>query len=71
MSERHCQVAIIGAGPAGLMLGRLLSLAGVDFVIVERQTRAYVEARIRAGVLEQGSVALLEQANLSLDDYHG
>ncbi len=58
------QVAIIGAGPAGLMLGRLLERAGVDAVIVERRARDYVLGRIRAGVLEAGTVALLEQAGL-------
>ncbi len=56
------QVGIIGAGPAGLMLGRLLAQAGIEFVILERQSRAYVAGRIRAGVLESGSVALLETA---------
>jgi p-hydroxybenzoate 3-monooxygenase len=53
------QVAIIGAGPAGLLLGQMLHVAGIDSVILERQDRAYVEARIRAGVLEQGTVDLL------------
>ncbi len=57
--NQQVQVGIIGAGPAGLMLGWLLARAGVSFVIVERQTRHYVEARIRAGVLEQGAVDLL------------
>ncbi|HTN62862.1 MAG TPA: 4-hydroxybenzoate 3-monooxygenase [Devosia sp.] len=56
------QVAIIGAGPAGLMLGRLLELAGVDSVIIERRSADYVLSRIRAGVLEQGSIALMDQA---------
>ncbi len=56
------QVAIIGGGPAGLLLAQLLHKAGVDSVVLERQTRAYVEARIRAGVLEQGTVDLLDQA---------
>jgi p-hydroxybenzoate 3-monooxygenase len=55
------QVAIIGAGPAGLMLGQLLTRAGIDNVIVERQSGDYVLARIRAGVLEQGTVDLLEE----------
>ncbi len=59
------QVGIIGAGPAGLLLGRLLGLAGIRFVILERQTRAHVETRIRAGVLEPGSVALLDAAGVS------
>jgi p-hydroxybenzoate 3-monooxygenase len=53
------QVAIVGAGPAGLLLGQMLHVQGIDSVILERQDRAYVEARIRAGVLEQGTVDLL------------
>ncbi|WP_404402026.1 4-hydroxybenzoate 3-monooxygenase [Pelagibacterium halotolerans] len=53
------QVAIIGAGPAGLTLGRLLEKAGIDAVIVERKSADYVLSRIRAGVLEQASVELL------------
>lgn len=59
------QVAIIGAGPSGLLLGRLLSLADIDFIILERQARAYVESRIRAGVLEPGTVRLLESAQVA------
>ncbi len=55
------QVAIIGAGPAGLLLGQLLSGAGVDNVIVERSSGEHVLSRIRAGVLERGTVDLLEQ----------
>ncbi|UYO01238.1 MAG: 4-hydroxybenzoate 3-monooxygenase [Devosia sp.] len=58
-------VAIVGAGPAGLMLGRLLDLAGVDNVILERKSADYVLGRIRAGVLEQGSVDLMERAQLA------
>ena len=54
------QVAIIGAGPAGLLLQQRLHLAGVESVIVERQSRAHVAGRIRAGVLEPGTVRLLE-----------
>ncbi|ADO44224.1 4-hydroxybenzoate 3-monooxygenase (plasmid) [Ketogulonicigenium vulgare Y25] len=57
---RH-QVVIIGAGPAGLMLGRLLEIAGVDAVILEQRSPEYVLGRIRAGVLEQGSVDLLRR----------
>jgi p-hydroxybenzoate 3-monooxygenase len=53
------QVAIIGAGPAGLTLGHLLHRHGIDSVIIERRDRAYVEKRQRAGVLEQGTVDLL------------
>ncbi|MBB4052949.1 p-hydroxybenzoate 3-monooxygenase [Devosia subaequoris] len=59
------QVAIIGAGPAGLMLGRLLDLAGIANVIIERKSAEYVLGRIRAGVLEQGSVDLMERAQVA------
>jgi p-hydroxybenzoate 3-monooxygenase len=55
------QVAIIGSGPAGLLLGHLLHRAGVDSVILERRSRDHVLSRIRAGVLESGTVALLGQ----------
>jgi len=53
------QVAIVGAGPAGLLLAHLLSVRGIESVVVENRSRAYVEARIRAGVLEQGTVDAL------------
>jgi p-hydroxybenzoate 3-monooxygenase len=59
------QVAIIGAGPAGLMLGALLHKAGIDNVIIERQSPDYVLSRIRAGVLEQGTVALLASVGVA------
>lgn len=55
------QVAIIGAGPAGLMLGRLLEKAGIDNIILERKSGDYVLSRIRAGVLEQGTADLLDR----------
>ena len=55
------QIVIIGAGPSGLMLGALLEKAGIDAIIVERKSADYVLGRIRAGVLEQGSVDLLDQ----------
>jgi p-hydroxybenzoate 3-monooxygenase len=58
------QVAIIGAGPAGLLLGQLLARAGVDAVILERQTPDYVLSRIRAGVLEQVTIDLLDEAGV-------
>jgi p-hydroxybenzoate 3-monooxygenase len=58
------QVAIIGSGPAGLLLGQLLHLAGIDTVILERRSREYVLGRIRAGVLEQGTVEMLERAGV-------
>ena len=53
------QVAIIGAGPAGLLLGALLNKAGIDNIIIERQSGDYVLSRIRAGILEQGTVNML------------
>jgi len=56
------QVAIIGAGPAGLLLGQLLHIYGIDTVILERQTPDYVLGRIRAGLLEEGTVSLLQEA---------
>lgn len=65
--RRATSVAIIGAGPAGLLLGHLLAQAGVPFVILERQTREHVAGRIRAGVLEQGSVDLLAEHGLDTD----
>ncbi|TRW16793.1 4-hydroxybenzoate 3-monooxygenase [Glacieibacterium frigidum] len=58
------QVAIIGAGPAGLLLGHLLRAEGIDCVIVERQAAAYVEARIRAGVLERTTTDLLHRLGI-------
>ncbi|MCZ4346263.1 4-hydroxybenzoate 3-monooxygenase [Devosia neptuniae] len=58
------QVAIIGGGPSGLMLGRLLEQAGVDAVIIERKSPDYVLGRIRAGVLEQGTIDLLDAAGV-------
>ena len=56
------KIAIIGAGPAGLLLGQLLHACGIDNVILERHTPDYVLARIRAGLLEEGTVALLDDA---------
>jgi len=55
------QVGIVGAGPAGLVLGRLLERVGIDSVILERRSRAYVEGRVRAGVLEHGTADLLDE----------
>jgi p-hydroxybenzoate 3-monooxygenase len=65
MGAERTQVAIIGAGPAGLLLGRLLSRAGIEAVILEARSREYVEARIRAGVLEQGTVDVLHAAGVA------
>ncbi|MBI2770953.1 MAG: 4-hydroxybenzoate 3-monooxygenase [Burkholderiales bacterium] len=58
------QVAIIGAGPSGLLLGQLLHKAGIDNVILERQSGEYVLGRIRAGILEQVTVDLLREAGV-------
>ncbi|WP_170800829.1 4-hydroxybenzoate 3-monooxygenase [Stutzerimonas stutzeri] len=58
-------VAIIGAGPSGLLLGQLLHSAGIPNVIIERQTPEYVLSRIRAGVLEQGMVNLMREAGVA------
>jgi p-hydroxybenzoate 3-monooxygenase len=59
------QVAIVGAGPAGLVLSQLLHLRGIDSVVVERRSREYVEKRVRAGVLEQSTVDLLRAIGVS------
>ncbi|MFI5062213.1 MAG: 4-hydroxybenzoate 3-monooxygenase [Actinomycetales bacterium] len=61
------QVAIVGAGPAGLLLGHILRRAGIDFVILEQKPLEYVLGRIRAGVLEQGSVDVLRELGLDAD----
>src|ERR1700759_2288382 len=63
MPERT-QVGIVGAGPAGLLLSHLLALRGVDSVLVENRSRAYCEARQRAGLLEDGTVRLLRAVGL-------
>jgi p-hydroxybenzoate 3-monooxygenase len=64
MSQRN-QVVIIGAGPSGLLLGQLLHVAGIDNVILEARTPDYVLGRIRAGILEETTVRLLEQAGVA------
>ncbi len=58
------QVAIVGAGPAGLLLAQLLHLRGIDSVVLETKSREYIEQRVRAGVLEHQSVDILEQAGV-------
>jgi p-hydroxybenzoate 3-monooxygenase len=60
------QVVIIGGGPSGLLLGQLLHTVGIEAVVIERKTRAYVLGRIRAGVLERGTVDLLRQAGVDV-----
>ena len=64
VTAERTQVAIIGAGPAGLMLGRLLELQGIESVILEARTREYCEARQRAGLLEQGTCDVLTGAGV-------
>ena len=59
------QIGIIGAGPSGLLLGHLLRQAGIDVVIIERQSRAHVEGRIRAGVLERTTTDLMDRIGIS------
>ena len=58
------QVAIVGAGPSGLLLGQLLHKAGIDAIVIERQSPEYVLSRIRAGVLEQVTVDVLDEAGV-------
>jgi p-hydroxybenzoate 3-monooxygenase len=65
MAPERTQVGIIGGGPAGLLLSHLLALRGVDSVLVENRSRAYCEARQRAGLLEDGTVRLLRAAGLA------
>jgi p-hydroxybenzoate 3-monooxygenase len=64
VTREQTQVAIIGGGPAGLLLSHILQLSGIDSIVIERQSRAHVLGRIRAGVLEAGSVALLRDVGL-------
>jgi p-hydroxybenzoate 3-monooxygenase len=59
------QVGIVGAGPAGLFLSHLLRLAGIESIVIENRTREYVEHRVRAGVLEQGTVDLMRETSLA------
>ena len=65
MRRLRTQVVIVGAGPSGLLLSHLLARQGVDSIVVERRTRAYVEQRVRAGLLEQGTVDLLREAGVA------
>src|SRR5512134_2361026 len=65
MALFETQVGIVGAGPAGLLLGHLLHRNGIDSVIVENRSRDYVIDRVRAGVLEQGTVDLMKAMGVS------
>ena len=64
MSEIRTQVGIVGAGPAGLLLAHLLHLEGIESVVIENRSQQYVIERVRAGVLEQGTVDLLHETGL-------
>jgi len=64
VSMRSTQVAIVGAGPSGLLLSQLLSREGIDSVVLERESREHVQARIRAGLLEWTTVELLQEAGV-------
>jgi p-hydroxybenzoate 3-monooxygenase len=64
LNAEQTEVAIVGAGPAGLTLGRLLHRRGIETVVLEARDRDYVEGRIRAGVLEQGTVETLREAGV-------
>ena len=64
MRRFKTQVGIIGAGPAGLMLSHLLHLNGISSIVLEARSRAYCEARVRAGVLEQGTTDTLIAAGV-------
>ena len=65
MPEERTQVAIIGAGPAGMLLAHLLDREGVESVVVETRSEEYVASRIRAGILEQSTVDLLRDIGLA------
>ncbi len=64
-SEMHKQVGIIGAGPAGLILSHLLHRQGIDSIVIEKFSRSHVQERVRAGVLEQGTVEMLAKMGLA------
>ena len=64
MAIIRTQVGIVGAGPAGLMLAHLLHLQGIESVVLESYSREYVESRVRAGVLEQGTADMLRDSGV-------
>lgn len=64
MTVHRTQVAIIGSGPSGLLLGQLLSNAGIDNIVLDRVSKEYILSRVRAGVLEEGTVDMLDKAGV-------
>lgn len=64
MKKIKTQVAIIGSGPAGLLLGQLLGKQGIDTFIIDRVSKKHILGRIRAGVIEEGFVKMLEEAGV-------
>lgn len=64
-TQHKTQVCIIGSGPSGLLLAQFLADAGIETIVLDRKDRSYIESRIRAGVLEQGSVEALEEAGVA------
>ena len=64
MATLHTKIGIVGAGPAGLLLSHLLHLEGIESIVIEAQSRQHVEERVRAGVLEQGTVDLLNSSGV-------
>ncbi|MGI9357332.1 MAG: FAD-dependent monooxygenase, partial [Rhizobiaceae bacterium] len=62
MATARTQICIVGGGPSGLLLSQLLHMRGIDSIVLERRNRDYVLGRVRAGVLEQGMLRLLEEA---------
>src|SRR6187399_2002073 len=68
--QSRTQVGIIGAGPAGLLLGQLLHCNGIDSVVVENRSREYVIDRVRAGVLEQGTVDMMASMGVGYGVQH-
>src|SRR4029077_21058614 len=73
VATQRTEVAIIGGGPAGLLLSHILHRNGIDSIVLERQSRRHVLERIRAGVLEAGCVALLREVRLGerMDRFRG
>ena len=65
MSTIRTRVAIVGAGPAGLLLSHLLGIAGIESIVIDQRSRDEIETTIRAGILEQGTVEVLDSSGAS------